>query len=692
MRLLISSLLAVLLLVTVAAPAGAHAGHGGAHADRVAVAQPAETGEGVAMEPVANVPYELVAEDVPQNGSDIEFLKIGAKEYALGGTLRNGLQIVDITNPTAPVHAALYDCPIYQGDVQVFRQRDRVLGAYTADSAIASGAAADAAMASQCVTEANAKGADLDGTELGSFLVDLTDPLNPVTVNFVEVPEGSHNVTVHPSGDYLYNSNSDLVTTASIPQITIWDISDAENPRHVQDFTWDPRPGLGSESHDIFFNSNGTRAYTAAVSSTLILDTSDPEAPAVISQTYDPAIQVVHQSDIVSLAREDGSIRDLMIVTDEQGGAAATAGCPGGGLHIYDITGDLEESPTKLGTWWINVIEPQNPLEVCTSHVLRFYPHQGLMTIAWYTQGVRVVDISGLAELEGGSPASEAFGEGLGMKEVGSYVFDDADTWAFKTNKIEADGSFYGYGNDMARGLDVYRFDGAAAELGRTVPVLEPEDMGAEGCTGIPVASAYVDRAEARDAHERSIDCVISRAIALGAVQNANWFYQPLQDVTREQMASFIVNALRAAGIDTELPDAPAEDKFTDIADSAHKANINLLAEAGIVSGVSAESYDPSGLITRAQMATFMVKAAGFAGTELAQTGGQGFSDIAGNVHEANIEIGSDNALFSGTATGRFSPSRHVARDQMASFLANLLVFRGGPLGPGMPAVGGMPR
>jgi hypothetical protein len=237
----------------------------------------------------------------------------------------------------------------------------------------------------------------------------------------------------------------------------------------------------------------------------------------------------------------------------------------------------------------------------------------------------------------------------------------------------------------MARGLDVYRFNG---EL--DVPALEPEDMAAVGCAGVPVATAYVDRATARDAHERSIDCVISRAIAVGAVRNATWYYEPLGDVTREQMASFIVNALRAAGVDTEWPELPEEDAFGDIADSAHRANINLLAAAEIVSGVDAESYDPSGLITRAQMATFMVAAAQFASdVTLTESGGQRFSDVEGNTHADNIEIGSDSGLFSGTAIGRFSPARTVARDQMASFLTNLLVFRGGPLGPGSPAVGG---
>ena len=81
------------------------------------------------------------------------------------------------------------------------------------------------------------------------------------------------------------------------------------------------------------------------------------------------------------------------------------------------------------------------------------------MTIAWYSQGVRVLDISGLARFQG-TPASVGIGDGVGMKEIGHYVMPDSDTWSFKTNKIRRDGSFFGYGNDLVRGFDVYRFNG----------------------------------------------------------------------------------------------------------------------------------------------------------------------------------------------------------------------------------------
>lgn len=160
------------------------------------------------------------------------------------------------------------------------------------------------------------------------------------------------------------------------------------------------------------------------------------------------------------------------MITDERAGAAGSAECPGGGLHLYDITGKLELAPEKIGTWFIPAATVQDGA-TCTSHVLRIYPEQQLATIAWYAQGVRVLDISGLASYEGG-PTDVALGDGVGIKEVGHYVLPDSDTWSFKTNKINRDGSFFGYGNDLVRGFDVYRFTG---ETVGDVPALRPVDL-----------------------------------------------------------------------------------------------------------------------------------------------------------------------------------------------------------------------
>ena len=53
------------------------------------------------------------------------------------------------------------------------------------------------------------------------------------------------------------------------------------------------------------------------------------------------------------------------------------------------------------------------------------------------------------------------------MKEVGHYVFPDSDSWSFKTNRIKRDGSFFGYGNDLVRGFDVFKFKGLKDRDGR---------------------------------------------------------------------------------------------------------------------------------------------------------------------------------------------------------------------------------
>lgn len=428
-------------------------------------AQVETEGEGQAMEFVANLQYNDSGE--AQNGSDIEFMRLGKKEYALAGTLREGLQIIDITKPRKPKRVAVYDCAISQGDIQVWTRRGRVLASYTADGTVGAAGAA-----SRC-----GRDLDLAADDAGTVIVDLTKPKKPQSVSFLPVGAGSHNMTIHPSGKYLYNSNSDLLTAGVSPFITIYDISAPTKPRFVQDFGIPFVPtSLGSESHDITFSADGTRAYSAALSQTLVLDTTDPADPEIIGQIIDPTVNVAHQADPITMKDSDGVERTVLVVTDERAGAAASVECPGGGLHLYDITGDLETAPAKIGAWFAPAFSLQDG-STCTSHVLRIYPRQKLMTIAWYAQGVRVIDLSGLADAAAdplANPLAIAFGDGVGMTEVGYYTLPDSDSWSFKTNKIKRDGSFFGYSNDLVRGFDVFRYDGST--IGDVKP-LKPKNL-----------------------------------------------------------------------------------------------------------------------------------------------------------------------------------------------------------------------
>src|SRR4051812_9445340 len=105
------------------------------------------------------------------------------------------------------------------------------------------------------------------------------------------------------------------------------------------------------------------------------------------------------------------------------------------------------------------------------------------------------------------------------------------------------------------------------------------------------------------DVHARPIDCVAWWEVA-GGVAPAT--YAPAVMVNRAQMASFVARAIEAAGY--VLPAQPA-DAFADDNGSVHELHINQLAAVGVVSGTTANHFAPGDLVTRAQMATFLVRA-----------------------------------------------------------------------------------
>ena len=129
-----AAVLAGLVLVP-PAPAQAHGdGEIGDVATNTRGLEVATSGEGKAMKFVANLQYDDSG-DV-QNGSDIEFLRLGDREFALAGTLDKGMQIINITNPREPRKVATFDCRISQGDIQVWKRDGRVLASYTADGTV----------------------------------------------------------------------------------------------------------------------------------------------------------------------------------------------------------------------------------------------------------------------------------------------------------------------------------------------------------------------------------------------------------------------------------------------------------------------------------------------------------------------------------------------------------------------------
>ena len=194
-------------------------------------------------------------------------------------------------------------------------------------------------------------------------------------------------------------------------------------------------------------------------------------------------------------------------------------------------------------------------------------------------------------------------------------------------------------------------------------PVVARDTEGACPSGGVP-EDGFHDVPQG-STHEAAIDCVVHWGLA----QGSGGSYLPVQPVSREQMASFIARlVLRSGGT---LP--AGSNAFDDDAGSVHEASIDALAAAGIVSGTGPRRYAPGALVTRAQMATFLVRALEYRVGATLPAGPDHFFDDAGSVHVTNIDKAAEAGIASGYAGGSYRPSGNVGRDQMASFLARAL-------------------
>lgn len=113
------------------------------------------------------------------------------------------------------------------------------------------------------------------------------------------------------------------------------------------------------------------------------------------------------------------------------------------------------------------------------------------------------------------------------------------------------------------------------------------------------------------------------------------------------------------------LTDGADADAFTDDADSAHESDINRLHHAGITSGCTATRFCPSSPVSRAQMASFLSRALSL--TE--GTGADYFTDDDGTIHEAAIDRVRHAGVTAGCSATTYCPAAAVTRGQMAAFL-----------------------
>ncbi len=116
---------------------------------------------------------------------------------------------------------------------------------------------------------------------------------------------------------------------------------------------------------------------------------------------------------------------------------------------------------------------------------------------------------------------------------------------------------------------------------------------------------AFVD--DAGNVHEVAINAIAAAGVTKGCNPPDNDRFCPAESVTRAQMASFLARAM-----DLVVGDAP--NAFIDDEGNVHEDAINAIAAAGITKGCNPpdnDEYCPAEPVTRAQMATFLMRARG---------------------------------------------------------------------------------
>jgi hypothetical protein len=164
------------------------------------------------------------------------------------------------------------------------------------------------------------------------------------------------------------------------------------------------------------------------------------------------------------------------------------------------------------------------------------------------------------------------------------------------------------------------------------------------------------------------IEWLAAQGITRGCNPPDNDKYCPNSQVTRGQMAAFLVRALDL----TERLDDP----FSDDDDSIFEADIEKLAAAGITRGCNpAEGntkFCPDHKVTREQMAAFLTRALHYTN----DGGGDWFTDDDESIFEHDIDCLATAGVTKGCnppVNSRYCPTNYVTRGQMAAFLHRAL-------------------
>jgi hypothetical protein len=202
------------------------------------------------------------------------------------------------------------------------------------------------------------------------------------------------------------------------------------------------------------------------------------------------------------------------------------------------------------------------------------------------------------------------------------------------------------------------RWKSALATAGVLAALVIPPAAPAFAATGFRDIDASV--------HKVDILLLAGWGITKGCNPPVNDLYCPEEPVTRGQMAAFMKRSF--------LTPTSVYDYFVDDDSSVFEADINSITGVGITKGCNpplSSEYCTDDEITRGQMAAFLVR------TLSLPPGPDAFSDDGGSIFQGDINALAAAGVTKGCTDSDFCPDGLVTRAQMASFLVRALAELG---------------
>jgi len=190
----------------------------------------------------------------------------------------------------------------------------------------------------------------------------------------------------------------------------------------------------------------------------------------------------------------------------------------------------------------------------------------------------------------------------------------------------------------------------------------------------------YVGPVPRAQAKEGSMPQLVKKRRSAWAVLAASALFASLLAVAATPVGAAAVGSDDASAGNTSEFDAcigAAEEdgEFTDVSDGhTHKDAINCIAYYGITSGTGdGTTFSPNDMISRAQVATMIVRASTAAGADLDDAMGDKFDDIeeVAEVHRNSINVLAENGLIADG--GNFRPDDSATRAEMAVMVVAML-------------------